>query len=48
VQRARITRTADEARELLAMLETEGALHGADLQPESGGHVSRVFTRHVR
>jgi len=48
VQRARITRTADEARELLAMLETEGALHGADLQPEGGGHVSRVFTRHVR
>ena len=45
VYRARITRTADEAHALLATMETEGLLAGADSQPEHGGHVTRLFTR---
>lgn len=45
VQRAGITRTADEAHALLATMEGEGTLAGADSQPEGGGHVTRTFTR---
>ena len=45
IYRARITRNADEAHALLATMEAEGALTGRDEQPESGGHVSRIYTR---
>jgi hypothetical protein len=45
VQRAGVTRTATEAHALLATMEGEGTLAGADSQPEGGGHVTRTFTR---
>jgi Protein of unknown function (DUF3987) len=45
VYRARIVRTADEAHTLLAAMEAGGELSGRDEQPESGGHVTRIFTR---
>jgi hypothetical protein len=45
VQRARICRTAEEAHALLAAMETEGALAGADSTPDGGGHVTRLFTK---
>jgi Protein of unknown function (DUF3987) len=45
VYRARIVRNADEAHALLAAMESEGELSGRDEQPESGGHVTRIFTR---
>jgi hypothetical protein len=45
VYRARIARNADEAHALLAAMESEGELTGRDEQPESGGHVTRIFTR---
>jgi hypothetical protein len=45
VYRARIVRNAVEAHTLLAEMESNGELSGRDEQPESGGHVTRVFTR---
>jgi hypothetical protein len=45
VYRARIVRNAGEAHTLLAAMEAEGELSGRDEQPESGGHVTRIFTR---
>jgi hypothetical protein len=45
VQRAGVTRTATEAHALLATMEGEGTLAGADSKPEGGGHVTRTFTR---
>ena len=44
VHRARITDTADEARALLASMEPE-ELTGKDSKPETGGHVTRTFTK---
>jgi hypothetical protein len=44
VYRARIVRNADEAHSLLATMEAGGELTGRDEQPESGGHVTRIFT----
>jgi hypothetical protein len=48
VYRARIVRTADQAHALLAAMEAEGELNGRDEQPESGGHVTRIFTRAIK
>jgi hypothetical protein len=48
VYRARTVRTADEAHALLAAMEADGELSGRDEQPESGGHVTRIFTRSNR
>jgi hypothetical protein len=45
VYRVRIARNADEAHALLAAMEAGGELAGRDEQPESGGHVTRIFTR---
>jgi hypothetical protein len=45
VYRARIVRNADEAHTLLAAMETAGEFSGRDEQPETGGHVTRIFTR---
>ena len=45
VYRARIVHNADEAHALLAEMEAGGELAGRDEQPESGGHVTRIFTR---
>jgi hypothetical protein len=45
VYRARIVRNADEVHALLAAMESEGELIGRDEQPESGGHVTRIFAR---
>jgi hypothetical protein len=45
VYRARIVRNADEAHTLLAAMEAGGELSGRDEQPETGGHVTRIFTR---
>jgi hypothetical protein len=45
VQRARIVTNADEARDLLARMETDGELTGADSRPQSGGHVTRIYTK---
>ena len=44
VYRVRIARNADEAHALLAAMEAGGELAGRDEQPESGGHVTRIFT----
>jgi hypothetical protein len=45
VYHARIVRNAEEAHKLLAEMEVAGELNGRDEQPESGGHVTRIFTR---
>jgi len=45
VYRARIVRNADEAHALLTKMEAGGELRGRDEQPESGGHVTRIFIR---
>jgi replicative DNA helicase len=45
VYRARICRDADEARLLLASMETEGVLLGNDVTPERGGWPHRIYTR---
>jgi hypothetical protein len=45
VYRARIVRNADQAHALLAAMELEGELRGRDEQPDSGGHITRIFTR---
>ena len=44
VYRARIVRDADEAHALLTAMEGAGELAGRDEQPETGGHVTRIFT----
>lgn len=44
VQRARIVLSAEEARDLLAQMEADGELTGKDSQPETGGHVTRIYT----
>jgi hypothetical protein len=44
VYRARIVRNADQAHALLDAMEAGGELSGRDEQPESGGHVTRIFT----
>ncbi|MGH7989715.1 MAG: DUF3987 domain-containing protein, partial [Limisphaerales bacterium] len=45
VQRARIVTTADEARDLLARMEADSELTGKDSQPETGGHVTRIYIK---
>jgi len=45
VYRARIVPSADEAHALLASLEADGELTGKDSKPETGGHVTRTFTK---
>ena len=45
VYRARIVSNADAAHSLLEAMEAEGELIGRDEQPESGGHVTRIYTR---
>jgi hypothetical protein len=45
IYRSRIVHNADEAHTLLAAMEAGGELSGRDEQPESGGHVTRIFTR---
>jgi hypothetical protein len=45
VYRARIVQTAEEAHALLAAMEAAGELARRDEQPETGGHVTRIFTR---
>ncbi|MBI4024766.1 MAG: DUF3987 domain-containing protein [Verrucomicrobia bacterium] len=44
VYRRRICRDADDARLLLARLETEGVLQGKDVAPERGGWTVRLYT----
>jgi hypothetical protein len=45
VYRARIVHNAAEAHTLLAEMEAAGELSGRDEQPESGGHITRIFAR---
>jgi hypothetical protein len=45
VYRARIVHNADQAHALLAEMEAAGELNARDEQPETGGHVTRIFTR---
>ena len=45
VQRARIKSTADEAHALLAGMEVEGELEGHDSKPDTGGHITRIYTK---
>jgi Protein of unknown function (DUF3987) len=45
VYRARIVRNADQAHTLLAAMESGNELAGRDEQPETGGHITRIFTR---
>lgn len=45
VHRARIVGSADEARALLAQMEADGELTGKDSKPETGGHITRTFTK---
>lgn len=45
VHRARIVGSADEARALLATMEMDGELSGKDSKPETGGHITRTFTK---
>ena len=45
VQRAHIMDSAAEARALLASMEADGELTGKDSKPETGGHVTRTFTK---
>ena len=45
VHRARIVDGADEARDLLAQMETDGELTGRDSKPETGGHITRIFIK---
>ncbi len=45
VIRARIVGSADEARTLLGQMEAEGELSGKDSKPETGGHITRTFTK---
>jgi Protein of unknown function (DUF3987) len=43
--RARIVGSAGEAHSLLVRLEAEGELTGKDSKPETGGHITRTFTK---
>ena len=45
VHRARIVGSADEARALLAQMEVDGEFTGKDSKPETGGHITRTFTK---
>ena len=45
VHRARIVDSADEAHTLLAQMEADGELTGKDSKPETGGHITRTFTK---
>jgi replicative DNA helicase len=45
VYRARIAKTAEEARDLLSNMEQEGVLLGKDITPERGGWTVRLYTR---
>jgi hypothetical protein len=45
VQRAHIVDTANGAHTLLAQMEADGELSGRDSKPETGGHVTRTFTK---
>jgi hypothetical protein len=45
VYRARIVGNADEAHTLLNQMEADGELTGKDSKPETGGHVTRTFTK---
>jgi hypothetical protein len=45
VQRKGIVGSADEARALLTQMETDGELTGKNSKPETGGHVTRTFTK---
>lgn len=45
VLRARITRTAGEARALLSHMEQNGLLTGEDVRRAEGGHVRRIYRR---
>ena len=45
VQQKRIVTTADEARALLAQMEADAELTGTDSKPETGGHITRTFTK---
>jgi hypothetical protein len=45
IQRARIAPSAEEVRDLLAQMEADGELTGKDSQPETGGHVTRIYTK---
>ena len=48
VYRARIVGSADEARALLAQMEADCELTGKDSKPETGGHVSRIYTKTLK
>ena len=48
IQRARIVAFADEAHALLERLEAEGELTGADSKRDSGGHITRIYTKAKR
>lgn len=43
VHRARIVRTPESARALLARMEREGLLTGEDVRPAHGGKTTRIF-----
>ena len=45
VQRARIAKTPEESRDLLAAMEQDRQLTGRDITPEHGGKTSRLYTR---
>ena len=45
VHRARIVGSAEEAHALLEGMEVEGELTGKDSKPETGGHITRTFTK---
>jgi hypothetical protein len=45
LQRARLVGSAEEAHTLLAQMEEDGELTGRDSKPETGGHVTRTFTK---
>ena len=47
VYRARIAKTAEEARDLLKQMEQDGILEGKDNAPERGGWTVRSYTRKV-
>ena len=45
VHRARIVDSADGAHALLAQMEKDGELTGRDSKPETGGHITRTYTK---
>ena len=45
IQRQRIAKTPDEARELLAAMERDGILEGRDITRERGGWTVRIYTK---